>query len=298
MRILVLGATGMLGHKVFQLLQQRYADTLATIQGSLASAAISEIDLFNRVNTIEQVRADDFSALRLLLSSRQPDVVVNCVGIIKQRVDAKAAIPSITLNALLPHTLAEICGPWGGRVIHFSTDCVFSGAKGNYREEDFSDARDLYGQTKFLGEVSTSNAITLRTSMIGRELFNFGSLLEWFLRHDRGKVHGYTRAFYSGVTTNYLAGVVADIIEKHPHLSGLYQVCGTTVSKFDLLCLIRDAFNLQVEIVPQADFFCDRSMVGEKFRHATGHQPPPWPDLIRQLASDPTPYARWRGSTS
>jgi dTDP-4-dehydrorhamnose reductase len=179
-------------------------------------------------------------------------------------------------------------------VIHFSTDCVFSGRQGNYTEDSRSDAEDLYGKSKYLGEVTTGNALTLRTSIIGRELAHFRSLLEWFLSHDGKTVRGFRRVIYSGVTTNYLSQLVGDLITDHPALSGLYQVTAPPVSKHDLLCMIRDAYHLNIDIVPDEREVSDRSMVGEKFRRATGYTSPDWPRLLKQLADDPTPYVDWR----
>lgn len=302
MSVLILGGTGMLGHKVFQHLQHRLPDTCCTVRGSADDTRALAPAIFAAANVVGHVDAADWPALERLLRERRPRVIVNCVGVIKQRSEAKAAVPSITINALLPHRLAELCATWGGRLIHFSTDCVFSGERGNYAEDDFSDAQDLYGRTKFLGEVSTRNALTLRTSIIGRELTQFRSLLEWFLgearehakAQNRSRVQGFTRAFYSGVTTNYLAEVVGQIIAGHPHLHGLYQVTSDTISKFELLCLLRQAFRLEIDIRPQEDFFCDRSMKGDKFIAATGLRTPAWEQLAAQLANDPTPYEEWR----
>src|SRR5262249_50230296 len=160
---------------------------------------------------------------------------INCVGIVKQRAAAEDAIQSITINSLLPHHLAKVCGEWGGRIIHISTDCVFSGKQGGghgYTEDDPADAGELYGRRKRVGEVTLENALTLRTSIIGRELSHHASLLEWFLSQNHSRVQGYKRAFYSGVTTNHLAEVVGDIIERHPQLSGLYHVASHTITKY------------------------------------------------------------------
>lgn len=294
MNILVLGGAGMLGHKLFQHLRDRFPDTSCTVCGRADEAAALAPGLFGNGNVIGNVDAADLEGLERLLNERRPKVIVNCVGVIKQRPEAKSAIPSITINALLPHLLAEWCERWNGRLIHFSTDCVFSGERGNYSEDDVADAHDLYGRTKYLGEVSAKNALTLRTSIIGRELEHSQSLLEWFLGQNRGPVKGYTRAFYSGVTTNYLAGLVARIIEEQPELHGLYQVTAATISKFELLCLLRDAYKKDVEIVPDDAFFCDRSMKGDKWLAATGYRAPSWPELAAQLAHDSTPYEQWR----
>ena len=294
MKILVLGATGMLGHKMLQVLGERFPHTQGTMHGSVNEGPLAQMQLFSDQQLIGYVDAENFPALSALLRRMEPDVIVNCIGVIKQRSEAKAYIPSITINALLPHRLAEVCGEWGGRLIHFSTDCVFSGEQGGYTEDSPSDATDLYGKTKYLGEVATDNAITLRTSIIGRELTHHHSLLDWFLSQHNATVQGYTRALYSGVTTNHLAEVVGNLIEHHPHLSGLYQVTGQTISKYDLLCLLRDAWAMNVEIIPNEIFACDRSMKGDKFHQATGYSAPPWPELVAQLAADTTLYQEWR----
>jgi dTDP-4-dehydrorhamnose reductase len=294
MRVLVLGGEGMLGHKMFQRLVARFPDTACTIRGRLDDPFFSKIDLFRSGRVLQQVDAMDLSSLGHLLSSLEPAYVVNCVGIIKQRSEASQAIPSITLNALLPHMLVEMTRGWGGRVIHVSTDCVFSGKRGRYTEDDPSDAEDLYGKTKYLGELTAENGLTLRTSIIGRELASFGSLLEWFLSQQGKRVRGFTRVLYSGVTTNYLSGLVGDIIADSLDLVGLYQVTSPTLSKHDLLCRLRDAYGMAVDIVPDDSEVSDRSLVGDRFIAATGYRQPSWPELIEQLVGDPTPYDQWR----
>jgi dTDP-4-dehydrorhamnose reductase len=236
----------------------------------------------------------DLSALRRTLEAERPDVIINCVGIVKQRQEARLAIPSITINSLLPHLLAEWAGNWGGRLIHFSTDCVFSGKKGNYCEDDPSDAEDLYGKSKYLGETTEANALTLRTSMIGRELDHFSSLLEWFLAQKGRRVKGFRRVIYTGVTTNHLADLVGKIINDYPLLFGLYQVTAPAINKYELLSRLRDAFHLDVEIVADDSEVSDRSMNGWCFLKATAYREPSWDDLIAQLAQDKTPYDQWQ----
>jgi dTDP-4-dehydrorhamnose reductase len=252
------------------------------------------INLFHQGHVIDKVDAMDYSRLHQSIDAERPHYIINCIGMIKQREASKAAIPSITLNSLLPHKLAEWAGEWGGRVIHFSTDCVFSGRDGGYSEASPSDAEDLYGKSKYLGEVAMGNALTLRTSIIGRELANFRSLLEWFLAQEGKSVRGFKRVIYSGVTTNYMADLVCRIVSEHPTLSGLYQVTSPAISKYDLLCMIRDAFQLDIEIVPDENEVSDRSMVGDAFLRATGYRSPDWPGLVAQLVNDPTPYEKWR----
>jgi dTDP-4-dehydrorhamnose reductase len=182
---------------------------------------------------------------------------------------------------------------WGGRVVHFSTDCVFNGHRGNYSEEDVSDAEDLYGKSKFLGEVTVANALTLRTSIIGRELTEHRSLLDWFLSQNHKTVRGYRKVIYSGVTTNHLAELVASIIQKHPGLNGLYQVASEPISKYDLLCLVREAYQLDVRIEPDDLEMSDRSMRCDRLREAIAYKCPAWPVLAHQLAEDTIPYESW-----
>jgi dTDP-4-dehydrorhamnose reductase len=294
MEILILGGSGMLGHKLFQYLRQRYPGTHCAIRGRVNDGSLRNVELFHAGGVVENIDAGAFAALEQLLLNNKPKVVVNCIGIVKQRNEAAKAVPSITVNALLPHQLAGLCDRWGGRLIHFSTDCVFSGKRGAYEEESFADADDLYGRTKFLGEVTTGRAITLRTSIIGRELAHRESLLEWFLGQNHKHISGYTHAMFSGVTTNYMARVVESLIKDHSNLAGLYQVTSAALSKYELLCLLRDAYRLDIEITPDPGFFCDRSLKGEKFTKATGSISPPWPELAADLANDDTPYDEWK----
>jgi dTDP-4-dehydrorhamnose reductase len=292
-RILVLGAGGMLGHKMFQRLRRDFPETYGTLHGPVDVPPFDAVSLFHDGRVFDRVDVLHAERLQDLLGRLQPAVIVNCVGVIKQRPDAKSPVPSIRINALLPHELTEICRQWGGRVIHFSTDCVFSGRRGGYSEADVADADDLYGRTKFLGEVSTENALTLRTSIIGRELTHHQSLLDWFLGQNHRSVPGFTRAIYSGVTTNHLSDVVARLIASGASLHGVYQVASEPISKHDLLVLIKQAYGLDIDIVPDDRVVCDRSLSGGKFDTATGHRCPAWPDLVATLAADPTPYSDW-----
>lgn len=294
MKILVLGAEGMLGHKMWQTLKRRYPHTEGTIFGRLGDPFYQKVELFRQGVFHEEVNVLDLPQLEKRLAAIRPDYLVNCIGIIKQRADAHEAIPSITINALLPHLLASWSRTWGGRVFHFSTDCVFSGRRGHYLESDISDAEDLYGKSKFLGEVKTENALTLRTSIIGRELSNFQSLLEWFLHQNGKTIRGFRQVYYTGVTTNHLAQRVGEIIANHPRLSGLYQLTSPVISKNDLLLQLRQAYRLNVEIIPDDQEKNDRSLVGDTFYQTTGYSQPSWAQLIQELVEDPTPYERWR----
>lgn len=289
-KIAVLGAAGMLGHKMFQRLRATFPGTVAAMRKQAACPPFNRIELLQGFDVRSGIDAMDFEALDTWLSEIRPDYIVNCVGVIKQRPTAQEAIPTITINALLPHRLAALAAGWNGRLIHFSTDCVFSGARGAYTEEDESDAHDLYGRSKFLGEAAGANALTLRTSMIGRELVEHRSLLDWFLAQKGRSVRGFRRVIYSGVTTNHLTDMVADIIRNYPDLSGLYQVASCPISKYDLLCLLREAYRLDVRIEPDDLEVSDRSMRCDRLRAAIDYKCPPWPVLVRQLAEDNTPY--------
>ncbi len=293
-RVLILGGAGMLGHKMYQQLGSRFPDTYCTVRGEPGSDLLHRVELLQHDTVITGVDVTDSDRLTALFGELEPDVVVNCVGVIKQRAEAQDAIQSITVNSLLPHQLAATCETIDARLIHFSTDCVFSGARGAYREADPSDARDLYGRSKYLGEVVGAAALTLRTSIIGRELSHHASLLEWFLGQTGRAVKGYRRALFAGLTTNRMAHLVGDLIAHHPDLNGMYHVAGPWISKHDLLIQIRDAFGLSIEIEPDDDVVIDRTLVADRFAAATGYSPPSWEEMVKELANDPTPYESWR----
>lgn len=289
-KILVLGVSGMLGHKMLQLLSAQYENVFGTMRGSLSDPRYRVIAQLVPGRVLEGLDLGDARIASELIADLRPEVVVNCVGAIKQRPEAIDPVTSIRLNSVLPHVVANELRPWQGRLIHFSTDCVFSGLKGGYRESDASDATDIYGKSKYLGEPLQGNSLVLRTSMIGRELVHSESLLEWFLSMNHKQVRGYKKHWWSGVTTNHLSGLVGDIIRSHPRLTGLYQVSSGKIAKYDLLCLLRDAYALDVEITPDTEAFCDRSLSGDLFREAIGYEAPPWAQLIEELVKDPTEY--------
>ena len=290
-RLLILGGAGMLGHKVWQRLSARF-DARVTLRGRVSDYAA--LNLFDPKRVIEGVDVTDFARLDALIDEVRPEAVVNCVGIIKQLAEAQQAIPSITINSLLPHRLAAACASVGARLVHISTDCVFSGRRGMYREDDPSDAEDLYGRSKFLGEVGGAKAVTLRTSIIGRELRGTSGLVEWFLQHRGGAVDGYEKAIFSGFTTLELADLIGDVLEKHPQLEGLYQVSTEPIDKLRLLQLLNEAYGANVIIRPSSAVRIDRSLDSSRFRAATGWSPKPWPALVEAMAADPTPYDEWR----
>ena len=291
-KILILGGGGTLGHKFWQVLPEKFPDTFVSIRKGREFYA--RCGLFTGPNVIDRLDLKDFARINAVLDEIRPTVVVNCAGVTLRSKEAVDKNSAISINALLPHRLAAWCSGNGARLIHFSTVCVFDGKTGGYTEDSLPDARDLYGVTKALGDVSAPFALTLRSSFIGREISGGAELLEWFLAQKGKKIKGFTRAMFTGLTTNKLAELVADIIENHPALNGLYHVASETVSKYDLLKLMKEAYKLDVEIEPEDEFECRRDLNGAKFVKATGFACPPWKELLREMAADPAPYNLWR----
>jgi dTDP-4-dehydrorhamnose reductase len=284
----------MLGHKMLQTLADEGLEVSTTVRSSADDLGSVAPFLTQYGELIDGVDAADFAQLEHVLKRLDPDEVVNCIGVVKQKPEASDHVTSITINALLPHQLYAWCRSAGSRLIHFSTDCVFDGSKGNYTEEDPSDAQDLYGRTKALGEVDERGALTLRTSIIGRELTSFRSLVEWFMSRRGGTVEGYARAIYTGLTTRQVARTVARVVTEMKDLEGLYQLAGPRISKFDLLSEINAQANLGVTLERNEDFALDRSLVGTSFEEATGVTAPSWSEMIADMIEDPTPYMEMR----
>ncbi|MCL0096232.1 SDR family oxidoreductase [Thermodesulfovibrionales bacterium] len=291
MRVVILGGGGMLGHKLWQVFAPRF-DTYVTARKS--HEAYKRYNIFDPARWRAGVSVWQFDTVVQILEELNPDVVVNAIGIVKQLPEADDPIASLTINSLFPHRLAAICQEVGARLIHISTDCVFSGRKGMYTEDDEPDATDLYGRSKLLGEVQSDGCLTVRTSIIGRELQTTNGLVEWFLSSQGGRVRGYNRAIYSGFTTLAMSEIIANVIEHRPELSGLCHVSSEPINKYDLLCLLRDAYGLQVEIEPYPEVCIDRSLDSSRFRAAANFTPPTWSNMIKAMAEDSTPYDEWR----
>jgi len=282
MRILILGGDGMLGHQLFKQLKNSH-DVRVTLRQDLA--VYKKFMLFSTKNTYPDIDVRSPGKLSEVLADFHPDAVVNAIGIVKQLPEASESIPSIEINALFPHRLALLCKNINARMIHLSTDCVFSGKKGNYRESDTSDPDDLYGRTKFLGEVTQKHCLTLRTSMFGQELSRKKNLLEWFLA-QKETVHGYKKFVFSGFTTLELSRVIENMILIFPDASGIYHVSSDPISKYDLLSLIKTRLKLPIEIIPDESFACDRSLNSSKFRQEFNYNPPSWEEMIDELCKD------------
>jgi len=280
MKTVVLGASGMLGNTMLRVFAEgaehdvfgtvRTGDVRRHFPPLLSERLISGVDVENP------------DALTRLFAEIRPEVVINCVGLVKQLSHADDPLQALSINAVLPHRLARLCALTGARLIHISTDCVFDGRKGGYREIDPPDALDLYGRSKSLGEVSYPHAITLRTSIIGSELNSAHGLIGWFLAQS-GRVRGYRRAVFSGLPTVELARIVRDIVLRHPDLHSVYHVAASPISKYDLLGLVAAAWEKKIDIDPDDSVVIDRSLDASRFREATGYTAPPWPELVARM---------------
>ena len=281
MRILILGGDGMLGHQLLRSFENSQHEVRATLRGSLSSY---QYGIFNAVNTIPGVTAERLDTVVRAFDEHRPDAVINAIGIIKQRPAAHDAVASVQINALFPHQLAFLCGERRIRLVHMSTDCVFSGRKGRYQERDIPDPVDLYGRSKLLGELGESPCITLRTSIVGLELSRKASLIEWYLG-QRGTIRGFARAIYSGFTTLEMARIIERMLVEHRELSGIWHVASAPISKFELLTRLT-ALLRRDDIAVERDesFVCDRSMDGSQFESRTGYVPPAWDAMLAELA--------------
>lgn len=282
----------MLGHKLCQVFGD-YFDTWVTLR-SPDPLLVQQLGLPDLDRAILGVDVFDNQTIEQVVATVRPDVVVNAIGIIKQRPVAQDPIASITVNSLFPHRLAALCSSCGSRLIHISTDCVFSGHRGMYREDDTPDPADLYGRSKLLGEITEASALTIRTSVIGRELSDSYGLVEWVLGRSGEHVKGFTAAIYSGFPTLVLSRILVDIITNHPALSGLYHVSSDPISKYELLCLLKAGYGIPTEIEPSDRVRLDRSLDSSKFRSETGFRPQTWEMMVQAMVSDPTPYKDWR----
>ncbi len=280
MKIMVLGATGMLGSAVTRVAADRHdyevvaaARNAEPLKAKLPSA---------KLQFAEGLDVENFESLSAVFSSHRPDVVINCVGIVKQLASSSDIMTAVPINTLLPHRLKRLCELLGSRLVHISTDCVFSGRTGNYNESDISDARDLYGVSKFWGEVGGQHAVTLRTSIIGPELRSAHGLLGWFLAQE-GPVRGFKRAIFSGLPTNELARIIFDHVIPNPDLQGLYHVSAAPIDKDSLLRLFAKHYARANIITSDEALVIDRSLDSSRFRTASGYHPPDWDQLIGEM---------------
>jgi dTDP-4-dehydrorhamnose reductase len=279
-RILILGGSGMLGHKLYNLLNPIY-DVYVTIRGSVKS--YESFKIFDISKVRDYVDALDFDSVIRAMAAYKPDIVINCIGLIKQLPRSSDPLWAITVNAQLPHRISLVCAASNIRMIHISTDCVFSGKKGNYNDDDISDAEDLYGKTKYLGEVAYKpHTITLRTSIIGRELNTKYGLVEWFLSQNKS-IEGYKNAIFSGFTTEELSMIIANYVIPNESLTGIYNVSSEPISKYELLNIIKRIYKKEIEILPDTKININRSLNSAKFRKETGYNPQGWEKMILDM---------------
>ncbi|MEZ7911445.1 MAG: SDR family oxidoreductase [Propionivibrio sp.] len=278
--ILVLGASGMLGNAVLRVFSESDGfDVLGTVR---SNRALKLLPPSVQQRLISGVDVENVDSLLAVFGQVKPDVVINCIGLVKQLSEADNPLSAIPINSLLPHRLARVCALSDSRLVHMSTDCVFSGVKGMYCEADIPDATDLYGRSKLLGEVDYPNAITLRTSIIGHELEGARSLVGWFLSQS-GSVRGFKKALFSGLPTVEVARLIRDFVLPNAQLRGLYHVSADPINKYDLLRLVADAYGKVIDIKADESFVIDRSLDSSRFRSITGFQPKPWGDLVQSM---------------
>lgn len=282
MKVMILGATGMLGHTLARVLAE-VSDLHDLV---LVSRSFDLRPMFPELadtTSVTGVDVENMDALIALFADHRPDVVVNCVGLVKQRSNAEDLLAALPINAMLPLRLERLCEATGARLIHVSTDCVFRGTKGRYSETDLPDATDVYGKSKQMGEAKGPNAITLRTSIIGHELNGRAQgLIGWFLGQS-GTVRGFTRAVFSGFPTVELATIIRDKVLPRPDLSGLYQVASAPINKHDLLQIVAQTYGHDIVIEPDDKLIIDRSLDGSRFNKETGYVAPEWPELVSRM---------------
>lgn len=278
-KILILGANGMLGGS----LHRYFTDTENSVVGTVRSnSTLKQLADMGFENIISGIDVTDYEVLENTIFELNPDYVFNCVGLIKQLSQSKLPVPAIVINSLLPHKLAEICTKYDSRLVHFSTDCVFSGSTGGYIESSLPDATDLYGRSKLLGEVSYDKHLTLRTSIIGHELNSNVSLVDWFLSQT-DTVKGFSNAIFSGLPTCYVAEFLDRYVICDPNLSGMYHLGAEPIDKYSLLLLIKNKYNIALDVIDYPNFTIDRSLNSDSLRDLINFQPPTWPDLIEKM---------------
>lgn len=292
MRILILGGTGMLGHMACRVFREEH-EVYATSRASVTRDSRCK-DVFAKVHLLEDVDGRDEGRIRQVFSKCQPQVALNCIGVVKQLKEGNDPLVAIPVNSLLPHGLARICSEHGVKLIQLSTDCVFSGERGSYKETDPPDALDLYGRSKLLGEIDYGEHLTIRTSMIGRQLRGNTGLMEWFLGQKGKEIQGYTRVVFSGLTTRALSEVILAVLKKRRSLKGVYHVASEPISKFHLLSRVKESLKLGVNIHPVDHPACDRSLDGSLFVKETEIAIPSWEAMLDKFLEDTYHYEHWR----
>lgn len=281
-KILIIGASGLIGNSLF-----KYFSTKKDIFvfGTIRSPKDFKVQSnFDNSKLFTGVDLENKNDLEKIFDKVLPDVVINCAGITSGSKEIENYYRVITLNSLLPHYLSNLSVRYKARLIQISTDCVFSGSKGNYAEGDYPDALDLYGRSKSLGEVTYLNAITLRTAAVGHEVNSSRGLVDWFLS-QKGSVKGYKNCTFSGLTTIEIGRVIYEYILFNSNLVGLYHLSADAISKYDFLLLIKDIYNKDINIMPDYKIIINRSLDSSSFKKATGFLPKSWVSMIKEMKS-------------
>jgi len=277
MKVLILGADGMIGHKMAQSLSHfdLYLNSRSKsnyLQEYFPSSTLSNFDFLNQ-------KIED------LLEKTLPDYIINAVGITIRR-GASYNKETNFLNSQLPKKIDFWCKENQKKQIHFSTDCVFSGDKGNYNDLDLPDAKDNYGKSKGEGEINSNSTLTIRSSMIGREIYNKTELLEWVISNKNKKIKGFDNAIYSGVTTLWMSNTVNEIIKNNPDLFGIFNISSSPISKYDLITKINTYFNLNIEIERDSSYYSNKSLNSNRFFSETNFKKPNWDQMLNNLYLD------------
>ena len=286
MKILILGGAGMLGHQIYLKTREAFGASNVALTLRKAQIQYEKFGIFNDAKVFDNLDILDFSNVLKILDQFKPQVVINCIGLTLRKKELADIEKCYSVNGVLPHKIAM----WGQfnncKIIHFSTDCVFDGSQGNYKETDVPTALDSYGQSKFLGEIQSPNSLTLRLSIVGRELEAKTELVEWFLSQKGKTIQGYSNAIYSGLTTNFVAHEVVKIIKNFPKLSGLYHLASEPISKFELLKIVNQVYSTKIEIIENSNYKSDKSLNSDRYSSATGFVKPKWQDLILQMKNE------------
>jgi len=279
MRILILGIDGMIGHKIAQSLSQDYE----VIGSTRKDVNHQKIGLNNCLLYKKDFIIDDQN---VFFNKISPDVIINCIGITTRRGISRNMSNTDFINSRFPHKISEWVSIKNRRLIHFSTDCVFSGKKGDYLDDDKPDANDIYGMSKAKGEIDNNSSLTLRCSMIGREIYNHTELFEWLYSMKNKDIEGYANVIYSGVTTFWMGDVIKKILKNNISLSGIYNISSEPISKYHLLLKLSDAFKLNVNVSANLNIKSNKVLNSKKFAEITGIIPPNWDDLIPYFKND------------
>lgn len=277
MKILILGVSGLIGSTIY-----RYFDS-ATQYNVVGTVRTDKPKFSHNSNNIRcGIDALNFDSVKKLIDEIRPDQIINCIGITKHVPAQSDAFKLIQLNSAFPHFLANLSTEVDSRLIHISTDCVFAGDIGGYTEMSRTDANDMYGKTKAIGEIHDKKHVTIRTSTIGHEIDTKHGLLEWFLSQNKS-CFGYRNAIFSGIPTIRLAKILASNVVPEWGLTGLFNLSADPINKFDLLNKIKQRYRKDIEIVASDDFIIDRSLNGELFKSRTGVVLPDWDELIFEM---------------